>query len=58
MERKVPLDQFIQNKGGINKCTPMSAARRRRGIFHWWGRAQSQADPASESNQFLGRFAK
>jgi hypothetical protein len=35
MERKVPLDQFIQHKGGINACAAMSAARRRRGIFHW-----------------------
>ena len=30
-----PPDQFVRRKGGINACAAMSAARPRRGIFHW-----------------------
>src|SRR6202171_6058226 len=36
----------------------MSAARRRLGVFHWRQRGGSQSDPASESDQHLGRFAE
>src|ERR1700692_2920698 len=37
----------------------MSAARRRRGVFHWpQSGPQSQSDPASEGYQHLGRFAE
>ena len=38
----------------------ISAARRRRGVFHWRQRAarSRKPDPASESDQHLGRFAK
>jgi hypothetical protein len=40
------LDQFIRRKGGINACAAMSAARRRRGIFHWRGQRAIASGPS------------